>query len=24
VQPRVISEGGRGRIILPGEPGYDD
>ena len=24
VQPRVVTEGGRGRIILPGEPGYDD
>jgi 8-oxo-dGTP pyrophosphatase MutT (NUDIX family) len=22
VQPRVVTEGGRGRIILPGEPGY--
>ncbi len=24
VQPRVVTEGGRGRIVLPGEPGYDD
>jgi 8-oxo-dGTP pyrophosphatase MutT (NUDIX family) len=23
VQPRVVTEGGRGRIILPGEPGYE-
>jgi 8-oxo-dGTP pyrophosphatase MutT (NUDIX family) len=24
VQPRVISEGEHARIVLPGEPGYDD
>ena len=24
VQPRVIAEGERARIVLPGEPGYDD
>jgi 8-oxo-dGTP pyrophosphatase MutT (NUDIX family) len=24
VQPRVIRSGGRTRVVLPGEPGYDD
>jgi len=24
VQPRIISEGEHARLVLPGEPGYDD
>jgi 8-oxo-dGTP pyrophosphatase MutT (NUDIX family) len=24
VQPRVLVEGGQARVVLPGEPGYDD
>jgi hypothetical protein len=24
VQPRVVSDGEHARIVLPGEPGYDD
>jgi len=24
VQPRVLIEGGVARVVLPGEPGYDD
>jgi hypothetical protein len=24
VQPRVVTEGETARLLLPGEPGYDD
>jgi hypothetical protein len=24
VQPRVLAEGGVARVVLPGEPGYDE